>query len=403
MNQAFKLSITRKEAMELLQVGPLTEAAEIRRQYQKLYSDYNIRITNAPTPKLKQMYEAKLEDLRTALQILCPDPSADYQLDFPAIEPVAVKSPRPVERNRNIYGPASAQLHKGSATRSFMSIAMTGLVLLLGSGIAAAWRVNQLLHPEGHLRHTDGHVRHTQGDMLHLQGHWEHPNGHGLEHPNGHLLHNSDPLNVTEKEHSYDLKHEFDLEHEQDQEPYADYVTVKDTREEVYYETLHEYDFRHDPPDVDYDGRMHEQSQCCNPVECTHIVVNGLADLFVKRKQHQVDCAPCPHSLPCNHKMECQHKQRRTNYVPLERTEQVTRYNRVACVHKKECEHQAPCQHTLSKTIQVPCQHNQSCTHPIPCNHGMKCEHYIECQHSRVPCHENDPCTHKRGWERLIS
>jgi hypothetical protein len=41
------------------------------RRYQKLFNDFQIRITNAPTPALK-MYQKNIQDLRTAADIISP-------------------------------------------------------------------------------------------------------------------------------------------------------------------------------------------------------------------------------------------------------------------------------------------------------------------------------------------
>ena len=42
---------------------------EVRKRYQKLYNDFQIRLTNAPTPALKKMYQRNMQDLKVA----CPE------------------------------------------------------------------------------------------------------------------------------------------------------------------------------------------------------------------------------------------------------------------------------------------------------------------------------------------
>jgi len=44
----------------------------VRRRYQKLYNDFQIRLTNAPTPSLKKMYQKNIQDLRAAAEALAP-------------------------------------------------------------------------------------------------------------------------------------------------------------------------------------------------------------------------------------------------------------------------------------------------------------------------------------------
>ncbi len=51
---------------------PRPSAQEIRRQYQRIYNDYQIRLTNAPTASLKRMYQKNLQELKAAVEVLAP-------------------------------------------------------------------------------------------------------------------------------------------------------------------------------------------------------------------------------------------------------------------------------------------------------------------------------------------
>ncbi len=64
--------MTEAEAAEILGLWPGTPADEVRRRYQKMYNDFQIRLTNAPTPSLKRMYQKNIQDLRTACEVLAP-------------------------------------------------------------------------------------------------------------------------------------------------------------------------------------------------------------------------------------------------------------------------------------------------------------------------------------------
>jgi len=64
--------MTEAEAAEMLGLWPGTPADEVRRRYQKLFNDFQIRITNAPTPALKKMYQKNIQDLRTAAEVISP-------------------------------------------------------------------------------------------------------------------------------------------------------------------------------------------------------------------------------------------------------------------------------------------------------------------------------------------
>jgi predicted component of type VI protein secretion system len=60
------------EAAALLGVWPGARPEEILARYQKLRDDLTARITHAPTPSLKRMYQKNLQDLRTACEVLLP-------------------------------------------------------------------------------------------------------------------------------------------------------------------------------------------------------------------------------------------------------------------------------------------------------------------------------------------
>jgi len=64
--------MTEAEAAEILGLWPGSPADEVVRRYQKLFNDFQIRITNAPTPALKKMYQKNIQDLRTAADIISP-------------------------------------------------------------------------------------------------------------------------------------------------------------------------------------------------------------------------------------------------------------------------------------------------------------------------------------------
>jgi DnaJ-domain-containing protein 1 len=65
-------SVSAAQAAELLGVAPGASRDEVRRQYQKIYNDYQIRLTNAPTASLKRMYQKSVQELKAAAEALAP-------------------------------------------------------------------------------------------------------------------------------------------------------------------------------------------------------------------------------------------------------------------------------------------------------------------------------------------
>ncbi|MBW7960585.1 hypothetical protein H3C65_03800 [Patescibacteria group bacterium] len=62
--------MTREEAFNRLELPQGTDLSEIRRQFANMHNDYRMRIDNAPTPRLKQLFEQQLEDIKEAYTFL---------------------------------------------------------------------------------------------------------------------------------------------------------------------------------------------------------------------------------------------------------------------------------------------------------------------------------------------
>jgi hypothetical protein len=70
---------------------------QIRKRYQELFSEYQVRLTNAPTPKLKEKYNQRLEELRAAFAELVPDAAGALATDLPSAKPVDTPKAEPAE------------------------------------------------------------------------------------------------------------------------------------------------------------------------------------------------------------------------------------------------------------------------------------------------------------------
>ncbi len=80
--------MNKEEAMELLNVSSGSSNSEILKSYKQLFSDYQIRLTNAPTPHLKTLYQNNLKKLEDALKILLPEGGNLGNEDLPSVTPV---------------------------------------------------------------------------------------------------------------------------------------------------------------------------------------------------------------------------------------------------------------------------------------------------------------------------
>jgi hypothetical protein len=84
--------MTKEEAAAILGILPTSTIEEVRRRYQELHSDYQIRLTNAPTPMLRKAYQKNLQELREASQVLYPGLELTTASDLPTSQPVSTTS-----------------------------------------------------------------------------------------------------------------------------------------------------------------------------------------------------------------------------------------------------------------------------------------------------------------------
>ncbi|MGH9379252.1 MAG: FHA domain-containing protein [Thermoanaerobaculia bacterium] len=82
------LPTDRESALLTLDLANDASEDQVQRRYRELYSEFQIRLTNAPTQDLKGTYERRLNELRAAAGILLPRSAAGSR-DLPALEPIA--------------------------------------------------------------------------------------------------------------------------------------------------------------------------------------------------------------------------------------------------------------------------------------------------------------------------
>jgi hypothetical protein len=79
--------MTHEEAAAILNVSIDANIDEVKKKYRELYSDYQVRLTNAPTANLKKKYQENLQKIEAAFKVLCPGASLDDLQDLPSAEP----------------------------------------------------------------------------------------------------------------------------------------------------------------------------------------------------------------------------------------------------------------------------------------------------------------------------
>ena len=79
--------MNRAEAAAVLSVDPDASPEDARRAYQELFTEHQVRLTNAPTPSLRSLYQARLLELDEAKDVLLAPSMGDADTDLPTDQP----------------------------------------------------------------------------------------------------------------------------------------------------------------------------------------------------------------------------------------------------------------------------------------------------------------------------
>lgn len=131
--------MTRDEALSLLGLPENATTDAVQARYGEVYNDHQLRLTNAPTPNLKKLYQKNLEEVNEALQVLLGGSAGAVLKELPSSAPVydAGGSTPPPARTA-AQRPAAAK-GKSAAKQGGASWGLvTGLGIGLVAGITAA-------------------------------------------------------------------------------------------------------------------------------------------------------------------------------------------------------------------------------------------------------------------------
>ena len=135
--------LTKQEAADLLGLMPDASEAEVRSKYNEMYNDYQLRLTNAPTPNLKKLYQKNLQELNDAFSVFLGGASPG-NTDLPSSEPVftaeekqpVVSQAQQAQRNQTARNTGPAKNAQVKTYKKPFSFLVTFCILLLA---LAAW------------------------------------------------------------------------------------------------------------------------------------------------------------------------------------------------------------------------------------------------------------------------
>jgi hypothetical protein len=122
--------MTKEHAAQLLGLNANASADEVTRKYQELYTDYQIRLTNAPTPNLKKTYQKNLQELEEACRTLAPGIRVDSAEDLPTASPILnVMTPAPPRARVETALPGDAKAAAASQEQPSSKLLLPSLIL----------------------------------------------------------------------------------------------------------------------------------------------------------------------------------------------------------------------------------------------------------------------------------
>src|SRR6478672_6595231 len=79
--------MNRAEAAAILNIDPAASPEDARRAYQELFTEHQVRLTNAPTPALRSLYQTRILELDEAKDAFLATGVSDADSDLPTDQP----------------------------------------------------------------------------------------------------------------------------------------------------------------------------------------------------------------------------------------------------------------------------------------------------------------------------
>ena len=135
--------MTRQDAYHVLGLPENSSLEDVQQKYNELFNDFQMRLTNAPTPNLKKLYQKNIDELADAMRALGVD-QGDIS-DLPASGPVFNSAPAQPKRYQEAPAQNAAAAPQVGRTQqaapqgksSNTLVLIIGFVALLGFAVAA--------------------------------------------------------------------------------------------------------------------------------------------------------------------------------------------------------------------------------------------------------------------------
>ncbi len=132
--------MTKSEAQNILAVHEGESAEKVKQKYGEMQNDYQMRLTNAPTPNLKRLYQKNILELNSAFELLCPNIDHLVASELPSSEPnfdTKFESPKVTRENFDNPPKTKKRAKKKEEGKGnvWASIAVGLIILLLSISI----------------------------------------------------------------------------------------------------------------------------------------------------------------------------------------------------------------------------------------------------------------------------
>lgn len=131
----------KEDALQLLNLKDNATSEEILAKYNEQYSDYQVRLTNAPTPNLKKLYQKNLQELEEAKSVLISGTDTDTS-ELVSKTPVYGTKPQASTVNRPQVSTGSVKTKKDTKkeqTSGHKNLLVLALIIVLIAGISGSY------------------------------------------------------------------------------------------------------------------------------------------------------------------------------------------------------------------------------------------------------------------------
>lgn len=127
--------MTKEAAADVLGCASDASPPEVRKRYETMVNEYDVRLMNAPTAALRRNYQKALQDLREACDALAPGARPGVPHDLPSAEPAYRADPVPAPARARADVPPPTDQDALPRSTTVVAVVAAALLALLTASV----------------------------------------------------------------------------------------------------------------------------------------------------------------------------------------------------------------------------------------------------------------------------